>query len=392
MTGYIRKASHAALAAAAILIISAGAASSGQDDLRIGGEGSFWWILREEVENGLYQNGSMDRAADVASGFNFRAGRLAVAWESDDHRTGITVRLRLEDRIDLLDFYGRWACRPWLRLYVGQMRIPSTREGLASPFETDFIGKSTFARYVSDYSLSRIPYISSVMAVRSYDRDTGISLKGGLESGGREVLTWSLMVSNGIGAGSYIGGREDEGFIYTNRAGDHYYGGRIEASPVSGMVLGLHASRNRHEDVSLGDRGPVIDFDRRVLTLDLQAETPWGQRIYSFYGDGDMDDYSLAEDYVFEYTGWGLSMIQPFFGGMFELCARFDRFETRYETGGTVSCQDNLTAGLNYLPDKRIRVMLNYLVKDTDRSSQPDLADDILYLDMRFAFDSATGH
>ena len=374
-----------------VLPVTAGYAWCREDGLRVESNASFWWIIAEEVENGLFQNGSLDPAADRASGFNFSSGRVALAWQSADGRIEALVRLRIEERTDILDFYGTWNFRPWLRASVGQMRIPSTLEGLTPFYGLDFISRSSFARHISDYSLSRTPYISSMMAVKSYDRDLGLALKGELKGAGRTVLSWFLMVSNGIGAGSYIGGREDPGLIYTNDTGDHYYGCRVEVSPAAELTLGLHISRNRHENVAVGERGPVLDFDRFARTADLQATLPFGQRIYVFYGEGNMDDFSLAQRYLFEYSGWGFSLVQPFQDGKLELCVRFDGFETRYTTGSVTNVQENLTLGLNFRQDERIRLMLNYLIKDTKNASVPDLGDDILYLDFQFTFDSLPG-
>ncbi|MBN2071601.1 MAG: hypothetical protein JW814_09115 [Candidatus Krumholzibacteriota bacterium] len=381
------------LAAAVILILflqSAAArnALAGEESLAIESNASIWWIINEEVENGLFQNGSLDPAAGSASGFNFRAGRLAFSWRSADGRYEALVRIRLEQRADMLDLYGTWNFRPWLRASIGQMRIPSTREGMTPWYDLDFIGKSSFAKHISDYSLSRTPYISSVMAVKSYDRDLGVALKGAVTSTDRDLLSWFIMVSNGIGAGSYIGGREDPGFVYTNAVGDYYYGLRVEASPLSIVRLGLHLSRNIHDNIALGDRGPVLDLDRSARTADLSASLPSGQRLYVFYGDGRMDDYSLAQHYLYEYGGWGISLIQPLDSGRFELCARFDRFTAEYATGSLETVDENITFGINFRPDRRIRLMLNYLLKNRSNSSEPDLEDNILYLDFQFNFDT----
>jgi phosphate-selective porin len=101
-----------------------------------------------------------------------------------------------------------------------------------------------------------------------------------------------------------------------------------------------------------------------------------------------MDDFYLALRYLFEYSGWGLSLVQPFHNGRLELCGRFDRFETRYTTGSVTTIQENLTLGVNFRPGERIRLMLNYLIKNTKNASAPDLDDNILYLNFQFTFDS----
>ncbi|HMA75933.1 MAG TPA: hypothetical protein VKO43_01345 [Candidatus Krumholzibacteriaceae bacterium] len=358
-----------------------------ENKIRVETKASFWWLL-EEVENGLFQNGSLDPAAEHASGFNFNSGRIALSWRSEDEKVELITQLRLEERADLIDFYGTWNFRPWLKASVGQMRIPSTYEGMTPFNNLDFISRSSFARHISDYSLSRTPYISSMMAVKSYDRDLGLALKGNLKSNNRKSISWFLMVSNGIGAGNYIGGKEDNGLVYTNDPGDYYYGCRIEVSPAEGLTFGFHLSRNIHRNIAVGNRGPVLDLERSARTADLRTVLPLGQRLYAFYGEGDMDDFSLAQRYLFEYSGWGLSLIHPIQNLKLELCGRFDRFETRYTTGSITTTQENITMGVNFDPDERIRLQLNYTIKNTKNISEPDLNDDILYLNFQFTFDS----
>jgi hypothetical protein len=358
-----------------------------ESKVRVETNASFWWLI-EEVENGLFQNGSLDPAADYASGFNFSSGRIALSWQSADEKIEVLTRLRLEERTDVIDFYGTWNFSPWLKASIGQMRIPSTCEGMTPFYNLNFISRSSFARHISDYSLSRTPYISSMMAVKSYDRDLGIALKGSLKGNDRKALSWFLMISNGIGAGNYIGGKEDNGLVYTNNVGDYYYGCRIETLPAEWLTLGFHISRNIHQNIAVGNRGPVLDLDRSARTADLSAVLPLGQRLYAFYGEGNMDDFSLAQRYLFEYNGWGLSLIHPLQNLKLELCGRFDRFETQYRSGSLTTIQENLTLGVNFNPNERIRLMLNYIIKNTKNISTPDLNDDIFYLNFQFTFDS----
>ena len=365
------------------LLIPAMSVSAGGNGFSIQSQASVWWILHEQVENGLVQNGTLEPATDEASGFNLKAGRLAFVWNGLDGRLKSVIQLRLEERADILDAYGSYTVKSWFTISAGQMRIPSTREAMSPFYKLDFISKSTFAKHVSDYALSRTPYISSVMSVKSYDRDTGIALSGALSR-----LSWRFMVSNGIGAGCYIGGREDTGFIYTNRFGDYYYGARVELLLFNSLTLGLHASQNSHQNVALSDRGPVLDFDRSVWTADLQAALRWGQRIYAFFGQGNMNDCSLSLNYLFEYEGWGISLFQPLMAEKLEFGGRMDRFETNYKTGSIATIQNNWTFGLKYCPEKQWHVFLNYILKET-QSEWPDLNDDILFVDLRFLFSSS---
>jgi hypothetical protein len=379
--------SLAAVLAAALMACPLRAAA---ESPRIGIEAntSFWWVIAEEVENGLLQAGSLDAAADRASGFNFKQGRLAFSFESPNGKIGAFLRLRLEERTDVIDFWGSYRVVTWLTLSIGQMKIPSTSEVLTPDHMLDFITRTIFGQNLGDYALCRTPYISSVMAVKSYDRDLGIALRGGYPAGDVPLFGYFLMVSNGIGANKYIGGGESEEFLYTNRFGDFYYGLRVEGNPVPWMTFGAHASRNRHDDAALGARGPVYDIDRTVWTADAEARLPWGQRIDGFYGRGSMDDFIESQRYRFDYSGWGVWSIQPLFENRLELCLRYDVFKTEFNDDGDETSQENWTVGLSYSPEHHLRLQMNYVHKETVNEFEPDLDDDILFLNVQFLFEA----
>ncbi len=349
---------------------------------------SFWWVLDEQAENGLRQGGSGDEAADRASGFNFRQGRLAFSFKSPGGRVETLLRLRLEERTDIIDFWGGYHPSNSLGLYIGQMKIPSTAEVLTEDHALDFISRSTFGLNVCDYSLSRTPYISSVMASKSYDRDLGLAVKGTVPCPGEAVLDYFIMVGNGIGANKYIGGGESDEFIYTNEFGDYYYGLRIELIPSNGLSLGGHVSSNSHADMALDKRGPVFDIDRGVWSFDIGARLPWKQRLNGFYGSGVMKDYWDSIAYRFEYTGWGLWTMQPLFDDRIELGIRYDFFSTDFYSSGSRTDQKNWTFGANYSPEKYIRIQLNYVVKDNVDEFEPDTDDNILFMNFQFLFDA----
>ncbi len=349
---------------------------------------SFWWTVYEQVENGLSQQGSGDEAAEIASGFNFRQGRLAFSLLSPDGRIEAFLRLRLEERTDVIDFWGGWVPDGMLRARIGQMKIPSTAEVLRPDHDIDFITRSTFGRNVGDYSLSRTPYISSLMAARSWDRDLGASVDVAWPSREEPSATLFVMASNGIGAGKYIGGGESEEFVFTNSPGDLYYGARLEVTPRPFITAGVHASTNSHDDMALGDRGPVFDIGRSVWTVDSELRPPGGARVYGFYGSGKMDDFHDSQEYTFDYSGWGVQAIQPLKDGKLEIGARFDRFRTEFYNDGDERRLDHLTLGLNWMPARNARIQLNYIHKETAEEFEPDIDDDILFINFQFLFDA----
>ena len=52
---------------------------------------SFWVTLHEEAQNGQDQPGSDDEAAQTASGFNFKQGRVAFTFASTDGRVAVSA-------------------------------------------------------------------------------------------------------------------------------------------------------------------------------------------------------------------------------------------------------------------------------------------------------------
>ena len=378
----------ALLAAAVSPAAAADESGSARPVLDLEATASFWWIIHEQVENGLTQQGSGDSADDYASGWAFRHGRIAFILGSREGGLQLLLRIRLEERTDVVDFYGGWLPDPLFRLYVGQMKFPSTAEVLTAYNELDFASRSTFARKVGDYSMTRTPYISSVMAAKSYDRDLGLAIKGSWPPDRSWQARWFIMGGNGMGANKYIGGSESEEFLYTNSFGDMYLGGRLEISPVQWLTAGLHASTNSHSDVSLGDRGPVMDIDRQVWSVDLAAGHRRAPRLYGFYGDGDMDDYFDGLGYLYDYSGWGLQGVWPFFDGRLELALRFDRFTSESGRDGNETTQDDWTAGINWAPFEHFRLQLNYTDKQTTNEFESDFDDNILFMNFQFDFDA----
>jgi hypothetical protein len=158
--------------------------------------------------------------------------------------------------------------------------------------------------------------------------------------------------------------------------------------PVPWATLGTHASLNKHENMALGDRGPVYDIDRTVWTADVNAVLPWDQRIYAFYGDGTIDDFIEAQPYRFDYGGWGFWMLKTLLYKEIELGVRFDSFTTEFNQDGNETTEKNWTFGLNYFPENSLRLQLNYTDKETANDYEPDIDDNILYFNFQFLFDT----
>jgi len=350
--------------------------------------GSFWWVLHEEVQNGELQAGTKDKAAQEASGFNFKQGRLGLHLGSGNGKWEGVFRVRLEERTDIIDCYGVYHAAPWMNFYVGQMKIPSTREVLTKDYLIDFVNRTSFGKNVGDFALAKTPYISSLMNAWSYNRDMGIAVKGEVPDRESAFLRYFVMIGNGAGAGRYAGGNESSEFYYANNFGDYYYGGRVEISPVSWFMLGGHMSKNKHEDTIVQDKKTVVDLEREVWTADVLVTAPWGTRVYGFYGEGWMEDYFFSQNYEFDYEGWGVWLVQELFDGKLELAVRYDTFTTEFQKDDYPVEQLNTTYGINWMPNPAFRLQLNYLDKETECDYREDLDDNLLVMNMQFIFDT----
>ncbi len=347
---------------------------------------NIWVTFHEQVENQLVQAGSLDEAAQEASGFNFKQGRLGFMFLSPDTQWEALIRFRLEERTDIIDFWGAFRPSVLFGAYIGQMKIPSTFEVLQRDHMIDFITRTTFGQNVGDYSLARTPYISSLMNTKSNNRDLGLSFKGAFKFEEERYIKYFLMVGNGAGAGNYIGGRESSEFFYANEFGDFLYGGRLEFCPWKPIVIGGHASFNAHDEVVLQDKQTLADVERLAWSADVQIRTPWGMKVNGFYGMGWMEDYLNSTNYQFDYEGWGVWAIQGFFEGGLEFGLRYDAFITEYMNDGVRTEQNNLTVGVNWRPVRWTRLQLNYMWKDTVNNFEDDLGDDIVFLNVQFMY------
>jgi hypothetical protein len=357
--------------------------------LDIEGSMSLWWNIYEENENGIRQARTQKPAADVASGFNLKQGRVSLNYEDTKRPIGARIQIRLEERIAILDGYGIWRPTRFLHLYLGQMKVPSTYETLISDNDLDFISPSTLSKNLTDWSLSRAPYYSAFYGSRSYNRDLGIGIKGGLGSASdADLVSYFLMAGNGLGANLFIGGRESKEFVFSNNFGDYFYGMRFDISPLRWFSLGGHYSRNRHDNMLYNDGKTVFDLDRYSWSTDLRLGIQRVQFI-AMYGAGKVDDeYFYAESKSLEYSGYEARFLIWLMPERFQLGARYDTYTRRFLESGNLPDESNLTFGINFIPTHDIRLQLNYVLKKTEEDIEPDLDDNILFLNFQYSFNA----
>ena len=157
-----------------------------------------------------------------------------------------------------------------------------------------------------------------------------------------------------IGAGYLNQGNGDDSFRYRQRAVSHITSER----PIDTSVAGFDGAQAFTVD-ALGIYGP---FHALAEYVDFTAES-------NSNSDQDFTGYSVEAGYFL--TGESYKWSKGFNSGVspksaygaWQLVARFENFETEGLVGGSVQTEDEAdkyTIGLNYIPRKNIRLMLNY--------------------------------
>jgi hypothetical protein len=353
-------------------------------DLNINSSTSVWWTLYEQNENGIIQQGSLDKSSEVASGFNVKQSRLTFDYNDSKYPLNAKTQIRLEERIAILDCYLSWLQSKYCQLYAGQMKIPSSDEALTADDKLDFISRTNLSKNIADWSLSRPPYFSPFYGNRSDYRDIGVGIKGNIGSG--NLASYFLMISNGLGANLSIGAKESKEYIVSNSFGDYFYGARIDLSPKKWLKIGGHYSLNKHDNMLYNDEKTVLDLDRQSWSSDIALILPFVQ-IRAMYAKGKVnDDYFHADLSNLGYSGWETKLIYNVLKNRLQLGIRFDKYSERYFGGGSQTDQDSLTFGCNFMPIPDARLQLNYIIKTTDSETKPNIDNNILFLNFQYYF------
>jgi len=345
---------------------------------RISGYLQTWWTMYEQVKNGIRQEGSLDPAYQEAFGFSLARARAALSQSFLDNSLGFKFEVKFEESVEPLEYYILYKPRPFLNLYLGQLKIPSTYEVLQSDSQLDFIFRTNISDRIADWSLSRDPInfdAASLIGIQTRSRDLGLALKGQFLE---EKLQYFLMMSNGLGANRFISGREKKGFFVSNGLGKLFYGLRLEAKPLSffstnqylsPLTIGGHINYNYHPDMLYNDEKTVFDLNRVSYSGDLRAELPYGLTFTGLYAGGKADDNYWGRGTNYRYQGYELKLMAKPFSEKLEMGFRYDSYW--YKTSHEFAInQQKYTAGANYYPFKPIKIQLNYVYKETN---DPDL-------------------
>jgi len=364
--------------------VPAGGAEPAEGAVEVGGYVQLWCTVFEQAENGIQQAGTGDLAEQSASGFSLRRARVFARYNAWGDRVTFRVEGQLEGAVGLSDCHVAVRLGEGARLYLGQMKVPSTYEVAEPSVRLDFIEPSTLSARIVDWSLSRTPYISTFSGNASGDRDLGVGLKARLAG---DAFRLFAMVGNGLGANLYIGGRGGSEFLYANQFGDFFYGLRLESQPVPSLTLGGHACINRHSDVLFKDGKTVFDLRRRSQSIDVLIELPLRVSLRAMVASGTVDDdYYRDSRTNYAYTGYEGKALAWLVDGALQAGVRYDRYSYERDESGRPTHQDNWTVGLTYHVHDAMRLRLNAGWKHTDEPYRTDLRDNVLLASAQVAF------
>ena len=349
---------------------------------------------------GLFQRPSGDEAADSLTGFSLGRARLGIRLAQPDWHLSLHAQAKLDHDFALLDADVGWIPRPWFGLHIGQFKIPGTYEALTEDRDLDFILRADITTALADYALSKAQHpVSLLYGSASNLRDLGIAAKGEIKRGwigGR----YFLMVGNGLGANMYFGGETRKEYFITNEA-QFFYGGRAELLAAGVVTLGGFATYNRHDNIVFNSGRAVYDIHRRSIGGDLRVMVPHsGLRLAALGGGGEIrDDFNGDGRIDLRYSGWAASAVWNVFPAVtritgsqlperhgVELAFRFDRLDTEVDESDENVRRDHYTLGASYLAADRVKVQLNYIIRQTKNPSLPELTNNILFANFQAAF------
>lgn len=363
-----------------------------------------WLTLHEQLEDakGLFQLHSHDEAASSVSGFRLSRARIGLKASLVNSLFQIKALVKLERDFALLDASVELQIKRWLRITLGQLKIPSAYENHIPASALDFIMRSRISDALGDYALSRTVHASShFIGNRSYRRDFGLALKGALPLGkGQGEFRYFLMMGNGLGANLYISGTSARELILTNLP-QFFFGGRLEFNGLFKILtVGGHYSYNQHDNMSFNSGRAVYDLKRMSASLDIRVRIPGtGLKLAGLYGWGAIhDDFDGDGQSDLNYSGWAAGFVWSFsrmLGRLgrpafwkrhrLTLCFRYDRLSQEVNRSGIVLHDNTWTIGLGYSYRSWFKVQLNYGIRITDDPYNPDLGDNFLIVNFQGA-------
>ena len=134
------------------------------------------------------------------------------------------------------------------------------------------------------------------------------------------------------------------------------------------------------------DEKTVFDLDRYSWSMDSRLEFS-RVLLAVMYGTGKVDDnyfYTAQKD--LSYSGYEVKCLIWLIHNLLQIGARYDTYTHKFLESGVSIDQNNLTIGINVTPTRSLRLQLNYIFKDTQNEMEPDLGDNILFLNIQYSF------
>jgi hypothetical protein len=358
------------------------------------------WEQMEDLE-GLTQHPSGDEASTSTTGFSLGALRFGVEARLLEERLTLCSVVRFERSPAVLDAWFNWSFFEWLRIKVGQQIIPATWESAVTYGHLDFVLRGRTTSRLADYALSRTTYASSLFfGNKTWRRDLGASVLGDvdLQIG---TLRYHLMAGNGLGSNLYIGGSTSPQFILANKP-QLFYGGRVDLLDLFGWIrLGGHVTYNRHDDMVFNSGRVVYDLDRQSGSTDVGVRIPGtGLALHALHARGVIhDDFDDDGKTDYRFRAWEARVIwrlNPMLAWLtssgwlddhaLDLAFRWEAFTDESDESGVEVTATDWTAGATWSYLERIRVQVNYVARRTEDPYKPDLADDVLLVNIQTDF------
>ncbi len=313
--------------------------TSAQGDLRIGGYAQTWLIFNQHEE--------MIGEDFDTWGFRLRRARLTAQTTISDVLSVATWLEFAGRRNILLDLIVTANFSPKFTVRLGQYRPPTQM------YDTGVLSSSGLIFYERSAISSRL---SGIMGHEAF-RDIGIMAVGTLGP-----VWYGVHIGNGMGrftqAGTNISSRDFGGGLF---------GGRVDITPIDGLIIGGHFSTNQQSNV-ITDGSAPYDIDRTSYSIRLATDGLMIPGLFTHLelGGGSVDDTDEFDfDGYYLYAGYRISPD-------WSILARYDYYKEAH-VNDTTTDEDNITLGVLYFWRQNnrevVRMGANYSFGDRDPGS-----------------------
>ncbi|MFA6034392.1 MAG: hypothetical protein WC889_15940 [Myxococcota bacterium] len=364
------------------------------------------WYRIENAENGITQSSTGIKADDISTGFIIHQARTSLNYNGD--MFGARLEVGFESGIALMDCYAWFnAYKEYIRIFAGQMKIPSTYEVEMNSTDLDFATMSMFSDVVPNWQLSKHSDRANIQqGIRTYARDIGASLKGSVKG-----FDYFFMVSNGLGANLGIGASEGgKGWILSNDFGAYFYGLRVsyefvelfkkklERAKISSLWIASFGSYNYHRGMLYaGDGSTVLNLNRVAWDVEAGINFDKYVRLTGMYGECAINDNYLRSGKAdYSCAGWEFKVMAAPIPNMLEAGFRIEGYKEVNGPNAAPDYMNSITLGVSYRFLEHFRLdadyrfkrwgddWFDYSPKSTIKHPYPNADNFILFLQAQF--------